>query len=118
MIIKGNSANSFNDRRNHAAGAARNSNTDENLADRIAKFNDNNALSTGRVYRIPLRYLVDVGLVNSPTAFNVKFTFNLEQNRIKLFETNGAVEILQMEILAQYRLHNLMLTFTFTTCHT
>ena len=91
MIIKGNGADSFNDRRNHAAGAARNINTDENLADRIAKFNDNNALSTGRVYRIPLRYLVDVGLVNFPTAFNVKFTFNLEQNRIKLFETNGVI---------------------------
>ena len=41
VIIKGNGANSFNDRRNHAAGAARNSNTDENLAGRIAKFNDN-----------------------------------------------------------------------------
>ena len=91
VIIKGNAANSFNDRRNHAAGAARKSNTDDNIADRIDKFNDNNALSTGRVYRIPLRYLVDVGLVNFPTAFNVKFTFNHEQNRNKLFETNGAV---------------------------
>ena len=68
-----------------------NSNTDDNLTDRIAKFNNDNALSTGRVYRIPLRYLVDVGPVNFPTAFNVKFTFNLEQNRNKLFETNGAV---------------------------
>ena len=34
---------------------------------------------------------MDVGLVNFPTAFNVKFTFNLAQNRNKLFETNGAV---------------------------
>ena len=41
VIIKGNGANSFNDRRNHAAGVARNSNTDENLAGRIVKFNDN-----------------------------------------------------------------------------
>ena len=90
-IIKGNAANSFNDRRNHAAGAARNSNSDDNLTDRIAKFYNDNALSTARVYRIPLRCLVDVGLVNFPTAFNVKFTFNLEQNRNKLFETNGAV---------------------------
>ena len=91
VIIKGNDANTFNDRRNHAAVAARNSNTDDNLTDRIAKFSNDNALSTGRVYRIPLLYLVDVGLVNFPTVFNVKFTFNLEQNRNKLFETNGAV---------------------------
>ena len=35
--------------------------------------------------------MVDVGLVNFPTAFNTKFTFNLEQNRNKLFETNGSV---------------------------
>ena len=35
--------------------------------------------------------MVDVGLVNFPFAFNTKFTFNLEQNRNKLFETNGSV---------------------------
>ena len=91
VIIKGNAANSLNDRRNQAAGAARNSNTDDNIADRIAKFNNDNALSVARVYRIPLRYLVDVGLVNFPTSFNVKFTFNLEQNRNRLYKTNGAV---------------------------
>ena len=28
----------------------------------------------------------DVGLVNFPTAFNTKLTFNLKQNRNKLFE--------------------------------
>ena len=87
VIIKGNAANSFNDRRNHIAAAARNSHTDDNIEDRIAKFNDDNALSATKVYRIPLRYLVDVGLVNFPTAFNTKFTFNLEQNRNKLFES-------------------------------
>ena len=91
VIIKGNAANSLNDRRNQAAGAARNSNTDDNIADRMAKCNNDNALSVARVYRIPLRYLVDVGLANFPTAFNVKFTFNLEQNRNRLYETNGTV---------------------------
>ena len=81
MIIKGQSANSFKDRRNHIASAAKNSHTDENIEDRVAKFNQDNTISVGRVYRIPLRYLVDAGLVNFPTAFNTKFTFNLEQNR-------------------------------------
>ena len=52
VTVKGNAANTFNDRRNHAAGAARNNNTGDNLADRIAKFNNDNALSSGRVYRI------------------------------------------------------------------
>ena len=90
VIIKGNAANSLNDRRNQAVGAARNSNTDDNIADRMATFNNDNALSVARVYRIHLRYLVDVGLMNFPTAFNVKFTFNLEQNRNRLYKTNGA----------------------------
>ena len=39
VVIKGNAANTINDRRNHIAAAARNSNTDDNLQDRIAKFN-------------------------------------------------------------------------------
>ena len=45
-----------------------------------------------KVYRIPLRYLVDVGLVNFPTAFNTKFTFNPEQNRNKLFEQTTKID--------------------------
>ena len=57
---------------------------EENIADRITKFL--NTLTTNKVYRIPLRFLVDVSLVNFPTAFNTKFTFNLEQNMTKLFE--------------------------------
>ena len=57
------------------------------MDDRINKFNANNALSTLKVYRIPLRYLVDLRLVNLPTAFDVKFVFNLEQKLSKLFES-------------------------------
>ena len=38
-----------------------------------------------KVYRIPLKYLVDIDLVNFPTAFNVKLVFNLEKNLGKLF---------------------------------
>ena len=85
-IIKGTSTNTFSDRRNHTAAAARNSNTHDNLEDRIAKFNANDALSKTKVYRIPLRYLVDLGLVNMPTAFDTKIIFYLEQTMSKLFE--------------------------------
>ena len=87
VIIKGNAANSYNDRRNPVAAAARNSNTDDNIDDRIAKFNADEALSKTKVYRIPLRYLADLGLVNMPTAFDTKTVFNLEQNLGRLFES-------------------------------
>ena len=79
VLIKGNAANSFNDRRNQAAGVARNSNTDDNIAERIAKFNGDNTLSIGRIYRIPLRYLVDVGLVGiflQPLILNLHLIWN------------------------------------------
>ena len=89
VIIKGNNNNSLNERRNHIAAAANNSNKDDNIDDRIAKFNVNNALSTARTYRIPLRYLVDLGLVNLPTAFDTKFIFHLEQKLSKLFESKA-----------------------------
>ena len=89
VIIKGNANNTIADRRNHIAAAARNSNTDSNLNDRIAKFNNTNQLFDQKYYRIPLKYLVDIGLVNLPTEFNVKFTFNLEKNASKLFESKA-----------------------------
>ena len=79
VIIKGNTANTLNDRRNHLAAAANDSEKDENIDDRIAKFNNDNALQNVKTYRIPLRYLVDLGLVNLPTSFDTKLIFNLEQ---------------------------------------
>ena len=89
VIIKGNTANSLNDRRNHIAAAANNSEKDDNIDDRIAKFNANNALHSVKTYRIPLRYLVDLGLVNLPTAFDTKLIFHLEQKLSKLFESKA-----------------------------
>ena len=86
VIIKGNNANKLNDRRNHIAAAANDSEKDENIDDRIAKFNNNNALQNVKTYRIPLRYLVDLGLVNLPTSFDTKLIFNLETKLSKLFE--------------------------------
>ena len=89
VIIKGNVANTITSRRNHIAVAANDSETDDNIDDRIAKFTKDNALSTEKTYRIPLRYLVDLGLVNLPTAFNTKFIFHLEQKLGKLFESKA-----------------------------
>ena len=89
VIIKGNTANTLNDRRNHIAAAANNSEKDKNIDDRIAKFNANNALQNVKTYRIPLRYLVDLGLVNLPISFDTKLIFNLEQKLSKLFESKA-----------------------------
>ena len=89
VIIKGNAANTLNDRRNHIAAVANNSETDDNINDGIEKFNENNDLSKVKVYRIPLRSLIDLGLVNLPTAFDVKLVFNLEQNLRRLFESKA-----------------------------
>ena len=89
VIIKGNNNNSLNDRRNHIAAAANNSEKDDNIDDRIAKFNENDALKKVKTCRIPLRYLVDLGLVNLPTAFDTKFIFHLEQKLSRLFESKA-----------------------------
>ena len=87
VIIKENAANTISDRQNHIAAAARSTNTDDNIQDRIEKFNENVALSKKKVFRAPLKYLVDIGLVNLLTAFDVKFVFNLEKTVAKLFES-------------------------------
>ena len=89
VVCKCNAANSYSDRRNHIAAAARDSNTDDNIDDRITKFNSDNELSEIKAYRIPLRYLVDLGLVKMPTAFNTKIVFHLEQTLSKLFESKA-----------------------------
>ena len=44
VIIKGNTANTVNDRWNHIAAAANNSEKDDNIDDRISKFNANDEL--------------------------------------------------------------------------
>ena len=44
-------------------------------------------MSKIKVYRIPLKYIVGLGLVNIPTEFDTKIIFNLEQNLHRLFES-------------------------------
>ena len=60
------------DRRQHrtAAGVNANVRTDDNIEDRIAKFQ--NQIQTTKYYRIPLKYLWDPGLVNQPIRFNTQ----------------------------------------------
>ena len=52
--------------------------SDSNLDERIAKFHI--LIGTNYVYRIPLRYLIDLGLVKFLIKFNTKFNFYFETN--------------------------------------
>ena len=62
--------------------------SDNNLDNRIAKFHD--LIGTNNVYRIPLRFLVDLGFVNFPMKFDTKFVFTLKQ-KSKLFQLRKKV---------------------------
>ena len=64
--------------------AINNDRSEDNLGDRIIRFHD--LIGTSNVYRIPLRYLVDLGLINFPIKFDTKFNFNLEKYLTKLFD--------------------------------
>ena len=74
-----------NDRRAHytKSTAAAGNTTDKSLTDRIAKFQEQ--LKNECVYRIPLKLLCDIGLVNQCFKFNTKYILTLETNMRKLF---------------------------------
>ena len=55
----------------------------ENLTERIEKFQDQ--LKEEYVYRIPLKYLCDLGLVNHCFKFNTKYILTLETDMETLF---------------------------------
>ena len=76
------------DRRDHHTGNGQNENhrTDENLTDRIQKFQ--NQLKNEYVYRIPPKYLCDLGLNNQCFTFNTKYILTLETEIQKVFQTN------------------------------
>ena len=65
-----------------AAGEDADDRTDENLNQRNAKFQ--NQLKNIYWYRIPLKYLVDIGLVNTPIKFNTKWRLIFETNMQKI----------------------------------
>ena len=59
----------------------------EKLTDRITKFQ--NQLKNGYVYRIPLKDLCDLDLVNPCDKFSTKYVLSLETDIQRLFETNN-----------------------------
>ena len=59
------------------------------LDDRIDEFKG--TINQKRVYRIPLRYSIDIGLVNFPESFSRRFIFTTEDNHSKLFESNAKI---------------------------
>ena len=77
-----------NDRRPNNDNDADNR-TDDSLTDRLDKFSD--LISKETIYKIPLRFLVDIGLVNFPIAFDTRFISTLLQDLNKLFESNAKV---------------------------
>ena len=53
-----------------AAGEYADNRTDDNIDERFQKFQ--NQLKNTYWYRVPLKYIVDIGQVNAPIKFNTK----------------------------------------------
>ena len=75
--------------------------TDENLTKRIEKFHDQ--LENTYWYRIPLKYICDIGLVNTPIKFNTKWWLTFETDMQALFESKGnqAADVLPTSVDAK-----------------
>ena len=68
-----------------AAGEDANNRTDNNINERIQKFQ--NQLKNTYWYRVPLKYIADIGQVNTPIKFNTKWRITFETDLQKLFES-------------------------------
>ena len=68
-----------------AAGEDADNRTHDNIDDRIQKFQEQ--LKTTYCYRIPLKYIVDIGQVNTPITFNTKWGITFETDLQILFES-------------------------------
>ena len=60
--------------------------SDENFRDREAKFR--NQLKDKYVYRIPLKYICDIGKINFPTKIDMKIRLTFKTDMKKLFESD------------------------------
>ena len=78
-----------NDRRVHGVSNDNTQRTDDNLYDRIAKFATQ--IKDKFVYRIPLRYICDIGKINFPTKIDMKIRLMLETDMKKLFESKESL---------------------------
>ena len=67
------------------AGEDADNRKDDNIDERIQKFQ--NQLKNTYWYRIPLKYLCDIGYVNTPIKFNTKWRLTFETNMSRLFES-------------------------------
>ena len=70
-----------------AAGGDVNDRTDDNIDDRIEKFHDQ--LEDTHYYRIPLKYICELGFVNQPVKFNTKWRIIFESDMSRLFESKA-----------------------------
>ena len=61
--------------------------TDENFKDRGAKFR--NQLKNKYVYKVPLKYICDLGKINFPTKTDIKIRLTLETDMKRLFESKA-----------------------------
>ena len=61
--------------------------TDDNLDQRIEKFQ--NQLKNVFVYRIPLKYICELGFVNQPVKFDTKWRIIFEGDMSRLFESKA-----------------------------
>ena len=68
-----------------AAGKDTDNRTDDNIDERIQKFQ--NQLKNTYWYRVPLKYIVDLGQVNTSIKFNTKWRITFETDLQKLFES-------------------------------
>ena len=68
-----------------AAGGDADERTDDNLDERIQKFHDQ--LEDTYFYRIPLKYICELGFVNQPVKFNTKWRIIFENDMSRLFES-------------------------------
>ena len=72
------------DRRVHSLTINTAERTDNNLDDRTAKFA--NQIKNKYVYRIPLKYICDIGKINFPQKIDTKICLTSETDMKKLFE--------------------------------
>ena len=68
-----------------AAGEDADNRTHDNIDNRTQKFQEQ--LKTTFWYRIPLKYIVDIGQVNTPIKFSTKWRITFETDLQKLFES-------------------------------
>ena len=74
-------------KRHTAVGGDASERTDDNIDERIQKFATQ--LQNTYYYRIPLKFICDLGLVNTTVKFNTKWRLTFESDMSRLFESKA-----------------------------